>query len=114
MFEKIENIKNYDKILSIAINNDYCEHIEDIIALLEKYDKKRERQSVELKMCVFTVIRDVLKDPKIKPWYECSFVEEIKINPPKNEKGIFDYLNKYWYKFDEIGRAYLLFFKRMD
>lgn len=100
-----KDINNFDIIINAIINDINFEHIGDIIYLLDKYDKKRDLESLELKNAVYLVIKTIVED------YNFIAVRFINVKKKvyfKTIEEIFVFLNENWYISDI--REYLIFF----
>lgn len=100
-------INNIDKIINVINTDKNFEHIGDIIALLDKYDKKRKLNSLELKKAVFTIIKLIIEDLNFVAVK--SYKNRIDFY---NLDDIFEYLEQNWFTSDI--REYLLFFRKLD
>ena len=119
-FLEKEKINNFEHIIEII---DTCgitpgtiavEHIGDILFFLDKYDKKRNMDDIELKHAAFTLIKELLASNIAELVWEFTWVVNIRKNPPQTQTGMFEFLDQYWNKkdFSGLDRNYLLFFKR--
>ena len=102
-----ENINNLDKIIKIIEVDTNFEHIGDIISLLNRYDKKRDLTSLELKKAVYTIIEALIESNNFKA---IRFLNNNKKIIYTNLNDVLAYLDEYWDSSDV--REYLLFFKR--
>lgn len=98
--EKIDNLDIILKIIDIDTN---FEHIGDIISLLNKYDKKRELDSLELKKAIYTIIKIMIEELNFKPIKNLKTMIVLS-----NLNDVFEYLEQNWFESD--AREYLLFF----
>lgn len=107
VFLEQENINNLDKIIKIIEVDTNFEHIGDIISLLNRYDKKRDLTSLELKKAVYTIIEALIESNNFKA---IRFLNNNKKIIYTNLNDVLAYLDEYWDSSDI--REYLLFFKR--
>ena len=113
-------INKFDEIIDVIFNHGLSkevlavENTGDIIYYLDQRDKVRDLNDPELKKAVLTIIKAMLDTGEVELDFEHSWVEEVKSNPPKNEKDIFKFLNTYWDVDDGFGLAkiHLVWFKR--
>lgn len=102
-----KNINNFEKIINIINSDENFEHIGDIVFLLDKHDKKRENDSLELKQAVYTIIKTITQNNNFKA---IRFLNDKKKLTYENINDSLSYLDENWDSSDI--REYLLFFQK--
>jgi hypothetical protein len=114
LFLDKSDINNFDDIMYVIFNYGLqkdvlaVENTGDIISYLDKYDKVRDLNDPDLKKAVLTIIKVMLETGEVELEFRYSWVQHVQQNPPKTEKEIFTFLNKYWDEDDGYGMAKIL------